>query len=147
MVTLVDGHNLLFKRFLNKSFQVEKEVEAQSLLISSWVKSKTYLIYDGSGGRSEKGYEKNLGEQLRIIFSGIDISADDWIVSWLNRHQSKSFKVITDDLKLRKRIQRNNIQFESCLKWYQSLQKHKIIKTQGKSEFGSQAYWEDYFNG
>ena len=144
---LIDGHNLLFKRRDEFKPNIETEIEQQTLkLITRLANKKSIIVYDGTGGRSEYGYEKNISKTTKVVYSGKFQQADDWIVNWIAANPSEMTILVSDDLGLRKRISVKRVKFEDCMSWYDACNPKTNVSKRNKGEFGSVDFWEDYFD-
>jgi hypothetical protein len=146
-LVIIDGHNLLFKRCDTFNPSIEAEIEKQTNKLLSILKDKkSIIVYDGSGGLNEYGYKKIIQNNITLVYSGSFQKADDWIVDWIKNNSGESVILISDDLKLRKRINVKRVKFEDCIKWFRRNSKSSQILRSTKNEFGSTEYWNDYFD-
>lgn len=141
---LIDGHNMLFQVDMVEG-AIEKNIEKLILKIQKQLDlmlKKAIVVFDGKGGRGEHGYEYLYSTQLRVIYSGDHVSADDWIVNWIYRHKGLECEVITCDKRMLQRLPKKSVKNQRCKPW---LNQARVDQPISKKEFGSEDEWLAYF--
>lgn len=140
---LIDGHNCLFKLYPDVDSNFHKTLESfiyRVREVSDNLKKKIILVLDGTGGRSIYGSKTQEGAYLEVIYSGHDLSADDWIENWIDRNKGVQIELITADKKLVDRVKRKSLKSQSPQVWFKQ---QEDVSNGGKRkvEFGDLDYW------
>lgn len=100
MIIIIDGYNLL-KRihpYKNNTLNIEKKILLKKLSIYKKLKSNTIkeiiIVYDGG---IFKHASRVVYEGISVIESGKKYSADEWIISYLDRDYLTNLMVVSDD--------------------------------------------------
>lgn len=157
-MTIIDGHNLYHALDRVDEFNFEKglsELVDDLRRLLRW--GRFILVLDGSGGGDERGSEKNLSEHLRLVYSGANISADDWIERWNLRLKCPTWELVSGDRRLYERLRRKGITRSDPEAWYKKCRRKARNKVSpvldprqahqqgGKKTFGKVDEWLEYF--
>ncbi len=149
---LMDGHNALHRLYdlTKENFLASQgDLISRIRVVAEARKKDVCVVFDGSGGGSSFGRSVNEGPRLRVVHSGSDRSADDWIIAKITANSKEDHVLISDDLELFRNIHQFKVTRNSPAQWLNDQEKQsrsRQVKRGGKTEFGSTAYWLKEFS-
>ncbi|MBF0246133.1 MAG: NYN domain-containing protein [Planctomycetes bacterium] len=143
---LIDGHNLLFALYAPLGENIVpllKELQARIGVIAAAERRMITMVFDGQGPLGKWGGNQKASEWLTFVYSGAEMSADDWIVDWITRNKGVQVLLLTNDRALIRRASRPGLNHARPESWVH--QRENRPEPVAKQEFGSVEEWLDYF--
>ncbi len=135
MIVVIDGYNLLKQVFPGIKTSMEKQREHFIAELSYFKKQKPdiseiVVVFD-AGPMMHATREIKKG--IVIVFSGVKSSADNWIIHFVERNQTKEILVITLDRELAKSCKSQGADILGVFDFYEILQ-HNLMEKASRGE-------------
>lgn len=153
-MTLIDGHNVFFALDKDCSPHFESDLNRwkdECLSLCQRKGKKFILVLDGTGGQQAHGFEKPVGKDGRLVYSG-SLSADDWMEQWILRHKGEAVDLVSGDKRFYEKVRFKRVKRLDPQQWWKQMQQAKPSKSipsqkagRGKKNFGTTAEWLEYF--
>ena len=125
MIIVIDGYNLLKAIFPRVKGKLDKQRDQLIRQLGFYKKQKSdtskgiVLVFDG-GRISRATREVRAG--VVVIFSGQKMSADDWIIDYVERNQDKELMLVTRDRGLIAQCRKHNVEVLKVMDFYHIMQ-------------------------
>lgn len=133
MILIVDGYNLI-KSALGISSISEKFRNDFISILNNYAKIKEHKIILVFDGGSYSYPSKQNFDQVTVVYSGYNSSADDTIISIMDEKRSRDILLITSDRELRKFALNISIDSVSSLEFYDFVKNLGKVKIESKSD-------------
>lgn len=110
---LIDGYNVIFK---SPAANLPVLEEQRAWLIQALIRyhqknsDPIILVFD-----SRLEYQPQIDDHppsfLKVVYTDRVVTADDWIIDWLNHHDGQKYLVISSDKQIQKAAQKNKARF------------------------------------
>ena len=125
MIIVIDGYNLLKAIFPRVKGRLDKQRDQLIRQLGFYKKQKSdtikgiVLVFDG-GRISRATREVRAG--IVVIFSEQKMSADDWIIDYVERNQNKELMLVTRDRELIAQCRKHNVEVLKVMDFYRIMQ-------------------------
>ena len=97
MIIIIDGYNLIKQLLSTDAYISEKERHQVLKILSEYAQRKKHtLLVVFDGGPYDWPHKERIS-QVPIVYSGCNDTADDYIMNYLEEHQTKDILLVSSD--------------------------------------------------